>query len=88
MALYVAERYVPSSSADVGGLVRLDRSAAAGSPVPIRHLRTWLLSADETSFSLFEAPSAELLRAAGLAVGLHYSRITEASEAASEDHDG
>jgi hypothetical protein len=87
MALYVAERYVPSASADVGGLVRLDRTAAAESTAPIRHLRTWLLAADETSFSLFEAPSADLVRAAGLAVGLHYSRITEASEAASEGND-
>jgi hypothetical protein len=88
VAFFVAERYVPSSPpADVGGVVRLDRSAAAGSAIPIRHVRTWLLAADETCFSLFEAPSAELVRAAGSAVGLRYSRITEAVEGGSESTD-
>ena len=88
MAFFVAERYVPSSPpTDVGGVVRLDRRAAAGSATPIRHVRTWLLAADETCFSLFEAPSAELVRVAGSAVGLRYSRITEAVEAGSDTDD-
>jgi Protein of unknown function (DUF4242) len=89
VAYYVAERYVPASpAADVRGVVQSDRRAAAVATERIRHVRTWLLPADETCFSLFEAPSAELLRAAGDAIGLHYNRITEAVEGGSEDDDG
>jgi hypothetical protein len=86
VAFFVAERYVPSApGADVNGVVQLDRRAAATAAGPIRHVRTWLLPADEICFSLFEAPSADLLRAAGIAIGLRYSRITEAVEGGSEN---
>jgi hypothetical protein len=89
VTFYMAERYMPSTDgdaagADVQGAVQCDRRAAAVALGPIRHVRTWLLPADEICFSLFEAPSAELLRAAGHAVGLRYSRITEAVEGGSE----
>jgi Protein of unknown function (DUF4242) len=84
VAFFVAERYVPSVPiADVDGAVRWDRRAAEVAAEPVRHVRTWLLPADETCFSLFEAPSAESLRAAGDAIGLRYSRITEAVEGGS-----
>jgi hypothetical protein len=77
VSLYVAERYAPAG--DVYAALHGDRRAAASSP-GIRHVRTWLLPADETCLSLFDAPSADLLRAAGDAAGLRYSRITEALE--------
>jgi Protein of unknown function (DUF4242) len=94
MGLFVAERYVPSAPPDdVAAAARLDRRAAsaltevAGHAVGITHLKTWFLPADETCFSLFEAPSAELLRTAGDAVGLRYSRISEVVEAVGDDRD-
>jgi Protein of unknown function (DUF4242) len=94
MGLFVAERYVPSAPPDdVAAAARLDRRAAsaldevAGPAAGITHLQTWFLRADETCFSLFEAPSAELLRTAGDAVGLRYSRISEVVEAVGDDGD-
>jgi hypothetical protein len=78
MALFVVERYVPApTSPDV-----LVGSWPAAVPPAggIRHVRTWYLPEDETCFSLFEAPSAAALKAAGDAAGVRYSRITEAIE--------
>ena len=80
MSLYVAERYTPAG--DVTAAMHGDRRAAATMP-GIKHVRTWLLPADETCLSLFDAPSADSLRAAGDAAGLRYSRITEALEGCS-----
>ncbi len=81
MALFVVERYAPEASDQ--DVARADERAAAvhanGDP-RIRHIRTWFLPADEICFTLFEAPSADALKAAGDAVGLRYTRITEAIE--------
>lgn len=79
MALFVVEQYVPASTnpdAVAGGMPVGTAPHAGG----IRHVRTWFLPADETCFSLFEAPSAAALKAAGDAAGVRYSRITEAIE--------
>jgi hypothetical protein len=79
MALFVVERYVPATTSPdaVTGVVAF--GADPGKP-GIRHVRTWFLPEDETCFSLFEAPSAAALKAAGDAAGVRYSRITEAIE--------
>jgi hypothetical protein len=81
VALFVVERYAPAASDQ--DVARADQRAAAaqadGHPA-IRYIRTWFLPADETCFTLFEAPSADALMAAGAAVGLRYTRITEAIE--------
>jgi hypothetical protein len=80
VAFFVVERYAPTApTQDVAGA---DRRAALNSVADrrIRHVRTWFLPADETCFSLFEAPSADAVKAAGDAVGLRYTRITEAIE--------
>ena len=76
MALFVCERYAPATSARA--VANEDERAASTSS--IRHIRTWLLPADETCFSLFDAPSADAVKAAGAAVDVHYARITEAVE--------
>ena len=79
MGLFVVERYVPAEANP--DAVFLGLPPAAVSPDGgIRHVRTWYLPEDETCFSLFEAPSAAALKAAGDAAGVRYSRITEAIE--------
>lgn len=83
MALFVVERYAPAVTDQHQDFARADRQAAAAQAAgssAIRHIRTWLLPADETCFALFEAPSEEALRAAGNAAGLRFTRITEAIE--------
>lgn len=79
MALFVVERYVPTTL-DPGATVIGIPAAAAPLDGGIRHVRTWYLPEDETCFSLFEAPSAAALKAAGDAAGVRYSRITAAIE--------
>jgi hypothetical protein len=79
MALFVVERYVPASTSP-DALAALGLAGPAAPTHEIRHLRSWFLPADETCFSLFEAPSAAALKAAGDAAGVRYSRITEAIE--------
>jgi hypothetical protein len=44
----------------------------------VRHLRTTYLCADELCFSLFEAPSIDVLRRANELSDMPYERITEA----------
>ncbi len=79
MALFVVERYVPATTKP-DALGTLGSTGLATPSPDIRHVRTWFLPEDETCFSLFEAPSAAALKAAGDAAGLRYSRITEAIE--------
>lgn len=87
MALFVVERYAPAGSNQDFALADGQATAAqAAADATIRHIRTWFLPADETCFSLFEAPSADVLRAAGEAAGLRYSRITEAVESTGGVH--
>lgn len=81
MALFVGERYVSARSAREA--VSDDERAAAaqaGRASAIRHVRTWIIPADETCLSLFEAPSAEAVREAGDAANVHYTRICEVLE--------
>jgi hypothetical protein len=77
MALFVVERYVPATTRPDAVPGDIAVGISAGDP-GIRHVRTWFLPEDETCFSLFEAPSAAALKAAGDAAGVRYSRITEA----------
>jgi hypothetical protein len=87
VALYVVERYAPRAADQ--DAARADQRAAAahaGGDPAIKHIRTWFLPEDETCFSLFEAPSADALRAAGDAAGVRYARITEAIETTGGAH--
>jgi hypothetical protein len=49
---------------------------AAG--VPVRHLSTIYVPSDESCFSLFDAPSADALRATQDRAGIGFERIVEA----------
>ena len=56
MALFVVERYVPTTL-DPGATVIGIPAAAAPLDGGIRHVRTWYLPEDETCFSLFDSSS-------------------------------
>ncbi len=75
MPSYLVESY----AADAGvadARARARRAAEVGAGV--RYVRTTFLPGDETVFHVFEAPSIEALREAGLRAALHYQRIVEA----------
>ena len=80
----MSERY--AAAATDQDVARADQEAAAvhAADGAIRLIRTWYLPEDETCFSLFEAPSATALRAAGEAAGVRYARITAAVETIAE----
>jgi hypothetical protein len=75
MGLFLAERYLPglASEQELASLVERDRAAAIA--MSVRHLQTIYVPADETCFTLFEAPSAELVTATCDRFGLGYRRV-------------
>jgi hypothetical protein len=74
---FVVERYLPALTPD-GVQAQAQREAGVqSSPPGVRHLRTTYLCDDELCFSLFEAPSIEVLRRANELSGMPYERITE-----------
>ncbi len=78
--MFVVERYLPALTPE-GVRAHARREAdvwSSGSGV--RHLRTTYLCADELCFSLFEAPSIDVLRRANDLSDMPYERITEAVE--------
>jgi len=75
---FVVERYLPALTPD-GVQAQAQREAGVhSSPPGVRHLRTTYLYEDELCFSLFEAPSIEVLRRANELSDMPYERITEA----------
>jgi hypothetical protein len=78
MGLFLVERYLPglASEQELASLVERDRAAALA--VSARHLQTIYVPADETCFTLFEAPSADLLTAICDRFGLGYRRVCPA----------
>jgi hypothetical protein len=77
---YLVEAYAPAS-ASIAELEQRARLAAAEMPragSPIRYRHSILIPADETCFHLFDACSADLVRAAIERVGLRPHRIVEA----------
>jgi hypothetical protein len=84
VARYADELYLSRAGSDGadGGAERA-RSAAeamAREGLPIRWLRTIFVPEDETCFYLFEAGSAELVRAVGERAEIAFDRVLEASE--------
>ncbi len=76
--MFVVERYIPALTPD-GVQAQAQREAdIVSSPAGVRHLRTTYLCADELCFSLFEAPSIDVLRRANELSDMPYERITEA----------
>jgi len=74
---FLAERYLSSATPEIlASHVRNDRAAAAA--MSIRHIQTIYVPADETCFTLFEAPSPELVREASERFELGYRRVMHA----------
>jgi hypothetical protein len=79
---FVVERYLPALTPD-GVKAQAQREAdVLSSRSGVRHLRTTYLCADELCFSLFEAPSIDVLRRANELSDMPYERITEAIDVA------
>jgi hypothetical protein len=77
MPSYIVESYADDASvSDARSRARLTAELSAG----VHYVRTTFLPADETILHLFEAPSAESLRRAGLVAELSFERIVEAIE--------
>jgi hypothetical protein len=71
---FLAECYLPSATPEsLASHVRDDRAAAHA--MSIRHIQTIYVPADETCFTLFEAPSPELVREASERFELGYRRV-------------
>jgi hypothetical protein len=76
--IFVVERYLPALTPD-GVQAQAQRETDALSPRHgVRHLRTTYLCDGELCFSLFEAPSIDVLRRANELSDMPYERITEA----------
>jgi Protein of unknown function (DUF4242) len=74
---FLAERYLSSATPEtLASHVRDDRAAAHA--MSIRHIQTIYVPADETCFTLFEAPSPELVREASERFELGYRRVMPA----------
>lgn len=83
MTRFLAEVYVPRSSADDScRAARCARAAAELSRqgTSVRYVRTTLLPEDETCFHVFDAPSADAVGEVGRRAGLSWARIVHAVE--------
>jgi hypothetical protein len=78
MELFLAERYVTelANEQELASLIERDRAAATA--MSVRHVQTIYVPADETCFTLFEAPSADLVVAASERFGLGFRRVCRA----------
>ena len=81
---YLVELYVSrAGSGGADGAAQRARSAAeamAREGLPVRWLRAIFVPEEETCFYLFEAASAELVRAVGERAGISFDRVLEADE--------
>ncbi len=82
MPTYLIERYLPASTEAAlhEAAARLEAQASG-----LRHLRSFLVPADELCFSLYEAPSEEALWEASSKAELPCERVSEALEVASKE---
>jgi len=74
---FLAERYLSASAAEVLASL-VDRDRAAARAMSIRHIQTIYVPADETCFTLFEAPSPEMVSETSDRFGLGYRRVVAA----------
>jgi hypothetical protein len=82
--LFLAEKYLPANMAgDLAAVVDHDRAAAR--VASIRHVRTTYAAGDEICFSVFEAPSLEVIRDAIDRFQLGYQRVAAVIEIQSVD---
>jgi hypothetical protein len=87
--LFIVERYLPAlSPEEVRAQAEREADVLTSPTGRVRHVRTTYLCDDELAFSLFEAPSLDVLRRANELGDMPYERITEAVDVtpdASED---
>jgi len=77
MGLFLVERYLPGATEqELASLAERDRATAAA--LPVRHIQSIYVPADETCFTLFEAPSADVVTTACDRFGLGYRRVCRA----------
>lgn len=85
MPEFLVELYV--SRADAAAAERNGQSARRAAEelalqgIPVRYLRSIFVPEDETCFLLYEADSADLVRAAARRAELTFERVAEAIEA-------
>jgi len=88
--VFVVERFLPALTPDgVRAQARREIDLLSTGSDGVRHLRTTYLCDDELCFSVFEAPSIEIVRQANDRNDMPYERITEAFDVtpeAVEDH--
>lgn len=86
MRVFVVERYLPALTPDgVRAQARREADVLASGNDDVRHLRTTYLCDDELCFTMFEAPSIDVLRQANDRGEMAYERITEAVDVTPED---
>jgi Protein of unknown function (DUF4242) len=85
MPSYLVEAYT-AEAAVADGRARARRAAELGAGV--RYVRTTFLPDDETTFHVFEAPSANAVRRAARLAALQYQRVLEARERAEDAGEG
>lgn len=78
MGLFLAERYLPGAGTEQELVSLVERDRAAAGALPVRHVQSIYVPADETCFTLFEAPSADVVTAACDQFGLGYRRVCRA----------
>ncbi len=78
MASFLAERYYPEPSTQEAIAALAESQCAAARAMNIRHIKTIYVPADETCFTLFEAPSRERVVEASERFALGYNRIMPA----------
>jgi len=78
MASFLAERYYPEPSTREAIAALAESQYAAAHAMDIRHIKTIYVPADEMCFTLFEAPSRELVIEASEQFALGYDRVTPA----------
>jgi Nickel responsive protein SCO4226-like len=84
MRTYLVETYLSRSSvASMPGWVAQLRAltqVAPGEPSDVRYVRSTFVPEDEVCFHVFEAISADAIRALGRQASLTFDRIVEADE--------
>jgi len=82
MPQFLAETYAPRDAAGAGvpsdGDITRAADQASGPGAPVRFLGAIAVPGEETCFGLYQAPTADAVRAAMAAAGLRPERITRA----------
>jgi Nickel responsive protein SCO4226-like len=78
MDSFLAERYYPEPSTREAIAALAESHCAAARAMDMRHIRTIYVPADETCFTLFEAPSRERVMEASERFALGYNRVMPA----------